>query len=607
LLVKINSLTGTTSMNAFKKGIAIVLAGTFVALIVSSFAWPQGAVTLVQILLGNTTVSSSNPLPVSGTFSASLAGFPTVQTTGTPIAVTTAGVTGTLPAGLVVVASNVGSTNGAFCKLGASATLSDQLIPPDSWFAFTVGANTELTCITAASTTTINLVGGSGLPTGSGGGGGGGGSGGNVTIVDPLGQQVAANSIPVVLPATQITALTPPATFPLNATPSLANGNGVVPTQGGAVLSATNGAFANILQGNAVLSSSNPLFAQLTAGTASIGNIGTLSTISNPVTVVQPTASNLNITCANCSGSGASGTDEATFTAGASVFAPGGGFFQTTATNNPLTTGQWGTFQVTANRALFVNLRSSTGVELGGIAAPLFAAGAGTAGTPNAGVMTVQGVASMTPLASNLTQVNGATFSASNPLFAQLTAGSAAIGSITNTTFAATQATAANLNATVVGPSGAALATSTNQNSQIAQETAINTNLGTPNTTPCASPTTACTINQMLALIAQTAAAPATIANQPVGATNFAPAQVSVGTSATSIAAARAGAIGTGRVSITITNTTTTPIFLGGSGVTATTGQLLPGIVGASVTLNTTAAIFGIAASAATVTEFETF
>lgn len=58
-------------------------------------------------------------------------------------------------------------------------------------------------------------------------------------------------------------------TFPvqLNATPSLANGNGVVPTQGGAVLSATNGAFQNILQGNAVLSVANPGFASISDGT----------------------------------------------------------------------------------------------------------------------------------------------------------------------------------------------------------------------------------------------------------------------------------------------------------------------------------------------------
>lgn len=88
----------------------------------------------------------------------------------------------------------------------------------------------------------------------------------------------------------------------LNTTPTIANGNGVVPTQSGialsagnpsfaalsiggsldsatngiyanvlqgnATLSATNGVFANILQGNAALSGSNPSFAALSIGSA---------------------------------------------------------------------------------------------------------------------------------------------------------------------------------------------------------------------------------------------------------------------------------------------------------------------------------------------------
>ncbi len=40
--------------------------------------------------------------------------------------------------------------------------------------------------------------------------GGGGGGGGNVTVVGPLGQALSAASVPVVLPAAQITALTAP-------------------------------------------------------------------------------------------------------------------------------------------------------------------------------------------------------------------------------------------------------------------------------------------------------------------------------------------------------------------------------------------------------------
>lgn len=87
--------------------------------------------------------------------------------------------------------------------------------------------------------------------------------------------------------------------------------------------------------------------------------------------VIASTSNNMNVQCANCSGSGVSTGDEASFTAGTSLFAGTGGFFQTTATSNPLTTGQQGMFQVTAQRSLFVNLRNASGAELGVAAAPV--------------------------------------------------------------------------------------------------------------------------------------------------------------------------------------------------------------------------------------------
>jgi hypothetical protein len=52
------------------------------------------------------------------------------------------------------------------------------IAPGGGWFSFTTGGATQLTCITSTSTTTVNMVGGSGLPTGAGGGGGSGRSGG---------------------------------------------------------------------------------------------------------------------------------------------------------------------------------------------------------------------------------------------------------------------------------------------------------------------------------------------------------------------------------------------------------------------------------------------
>ena len=346
-------------------------------------------------------VSAANPLPVNATVTAtaSITGFPgSNQTTGTPIAVTTGGVTGTLPTGTVVVASNVGATNNAYCKLGASATTSDQMIPPNSWFGFTVGTNTQLTCITSTSTTTVNMAGGSGLPTGAGGGGSGGGgsnaaagltgsavpgsasyTGLNLagtlrgwTGVNPtgsvyaaqtdlasvggtsfaLGQQLAASSIPVVLTAAQITTLTPLST--------------VAATQSGA-WNITNITGTVSLPTGAATAANQTNASQKTQIVDGSGN------------VIASTSNNLNVQCANCSGSGASAADEASFTAGTSVLAPGGGFYQTTATSNALTNGQQGMWQMTANRAGFVNLRNAAGAEAGVAAVPLQVSVANTA------------------------------------------------------------------------------------------------------------------------------------------------------------------------------------------------------------------------------------
>ena len=142
----------------------------------------------------------------------------------------------------------------------------------------------------------------------------------------------------------------------LNSTPSLANGNGVVPTQGGSVLSATNGGFtnvlqgnaalsatnglyANILQGNAALSSSNPIFAQLTTGSAVIGALVANQTVN----VAQINGA------ATLAGSGASGS---------------------------------GAQRITVAQD----------------SATVAGSAAGTAGSASAAVVTVQGIASMTPL-----------------------------------------------------------------------------------------------------------------------------------------------------------------------------------------------------------------
>ena len=84
---------------------------------------------------------------------------------------------------------------------------------------------------------------------------------------------------------------------------------------------------------------------------------------------------------------------------------------------------------------------------------------------------------------------------------------------------------------------------------------------------------------------------------------NLAVGQVSVGTTATSIASSR-----TARRNITVVNHGTTDVILGGSGVTTSTGLLLPGIKGASATLTTTGALYGIVGSGTqTVSYAETY
>ena len=128
--------------------------------------------------------------------------------------------------------------------------------------------------------------------------------------------------------------------------------------------------------------------------------------------------------------------------------------------------------------------------------------------------------------------------------------------------------------------------------------TAMTTAQGTPADAAYTGSNTATFIALLKAQLAvlQTPTAAAT-------ASNIAPAQGSVTTTAASLVAARAG-----RRSVTIENTGTTPVYIGGSGVTSTTGFLLPGVAGASVTLNFSGAVYAVTASGtAAVTLYEIY
>jgi hypothetical protein len=108
--------------------------------------------------------------------------------------------------------------------------------------------------------------------------------------------------------------------------------------------------------------------------------------------------------------------DESAFTAGSTTQLSVGGFFQTTATSNALTTGQAGAFQVTANRALFVNLRSGLGVEEGNALTPIYATISPTAtvslSSPNIQISNTPTVSLSSP---NVLIANTPTVSLSSP------------------------------------------------------------------------------------------------------------------------------------------------------------------------------------------------
>jgi hypothetical protein len=326
---------------------ATAILSSFPAFAQTSYPSPGGGYVNGNLLMclnssGNAVpCNATTPLAIAGTFSATLGGFQPASV-GTPITATTGGATGTLPVGTVVVATNVGSTNSAYCALGATSSTSQQLIPPGAWFAFTVGAATQLTCVSSASTTTVNMVGGSGLPTGSGGGGGGG-SGGTVTqgtaaaigsawpVYESLGGAVISATNPV--PLSFGTGVTLPA-FTSTPTVNLGTLNGAALETGGNLASVAT----NTTRTNAGTTASNALPVQgVTGGVAlPISGTVTLGTGSN-------TAGKVDVL-----GNGGAALDVAIggATAAAGAMQVAGVYVSTPPT---LTTGQGGALLLDAN------------------------------------------------------------------------------------------------------------------------------------------------------------------------------------------------------------------------------------------------------------------
>lgn len=196
----------------------------------------------------------------------------------------------------------------------------------------------------------------------------------------PAGTAITLNSGRAGLYLAAITAssTTTLAVFQGNGAPSLAGGSGSGGGGGGGGTSSTFGA-AFPSTGTAIGVKNGTNMVNLTADGSSNLNVnvaaGSLGITGN-VTVVQGTGTNLHMVCDSGCSSSSAPADESAFTAGTTSQSPVGGFYQTTATSNALTNGQMGAFQVTANRALFTNLRNSSGTEIGTSANPVNVAAA---------------------------------------------------------------------------------------------------------------------------------------------------------------------------------------------------------------------------------------
>lgn len=225
-------------------------------------------------------------------------------------------------------------------------------------------------------------------------------------------------------------------------------------------------------------SAANPLpvtgsFSATTAATASASPTPVSAGTGKPLNI--DLNSSLFVNCVvGCSGGPA---DESAFTPGTTGITTGG-FFQTTATNNALTTGQAGSVQMTSTRAFFINLRNAAGTEIGTAAAPVQVSLANTGANTNKLLVTPDSVALPANQSVNVSQVAGTTASTGSGTVDAGTLrvtlpsnGTGVIGAAQSGTWNIT-----NISGTVSLPTGAA--TAANQATEISSLATIATNTG---------------------------------------------------------------------------------------------------------------------------------
>ena len=131
-------------------------------------------------------VTATNPLPVTGSFSATLAGFTPNGNYATLTATASSSASTALPAGTVVAFQNLSAID-VSCVLAtgsATATTNKLIVRAGATVYYTVGSNVNTACInqTGSASNVIGLAGGAGLGTAFGGASAGGGGGGAVTL-----------------------------------------------------------------------------------------------------------------------------------------------------------------------------------------------------------------------------------------------------------------------------------------------------------------------------------------------------------------------------------------------------------------------------------------
>lgn len=294
-------------------------------------------------------VTATNPLPVTGSFSATLAGFTPNGNYATLTATASSSASTALPAGTVVAFQNLSAID-VSCVLAtgsATATTNKLIVRAGATVYYTVGSNVNTACInqTGSASNVIGLAGGAGLGTAFGGASAGGGGGGAVTLAAGA---VAAGAY---VSGSVLAGAYASGAFAAGAMVDLLTMRGTVGAGTGAANSLLTGCIYN----------STPITLSNGQGAAVQCNASGYPTVvvSNTLAAVTP-------------GDGITTTVYGTAPASPVIGAP-----------------------LLWNGTTYDRTRSGT------TTGSVLINGAGTAGTAAGGVVTVQGVASMTPFLSN--------------------------------------------------------------------------------------------------------------------------------------------------------------------------------------------------------------